>query len=219
MREEKTLILVIGAPRSGTSAVAGSLAAAGIQFGDNLIPPKFDNQKGFFENLGVVDLHDQLFASIGASWDNPSGILLEPNGAVEGIAAVIRALPGPVCAVKDPRACFFVNLWRDACIKEGVRLCVLDVGRHQPDSMRSLMKREGWGAARARILVDEYEYALTQAEFSSSEAWSQIEFPMDLTNPAEWQRIFRDFNLESDADDLCSFFDPSLVHHNEVLSA
>ena len=130
----------------------------------------------------------------------------------ENIAAIIRALPGPICAVKDPRACFFVDLWRDACVKEGVRLCVLDVLRNQRGSTSSLMRREGLSAERAYFLVGEYECASAQAQISLSEAWSQIEFPMDLTSPAEWQRIFLNFDLEADTDALCSFFDSSLAN-------
>jgi hypothetical protein len=42
--------------RSGTSSLAGSLHLLGATLPKNLIPPKSDNQKGFFEPENIVML-------------------------------------------------------------------------------------------------------------------------------------------------------------------
>lgn len=45
------VFFVLGAPRSGTSLVAGTLHKSGIRMGDKLTPPDLFNPQGYFENL------------------------------------------------------------------------------------------------------------------------------------------------------------------------
>ena len=99
----------------------------GVQLGDGLLGPAFDNPKGFFESREVVALHDRLLAENGGSWDRPPEIKRGRVDACKAMTEIIDALPGPVCAVKDPRASLFVDLWAKACQIAGVRLCVLEV--------------------------------------------------------------------------------------------
>ena len=66
----KQLIIVAGMHRSGTSMLAGSLAACGINFGDNLIPPDKDNPKGYWENKKVVSIHNKLLDRFESSWSD-----------------------------------------------------------------------------------------------------------------------------------------------------
>lgn len=212
MGTEKTLILVTGCHRSGTSAVAGCLAQMGVHFVDNLIPrDPFDNPRGFFEDDRIVGIHDHLLASVGASWDNPP-----PRGteypaqawmdAQNAIREIIREMPGPICGVKDPRATLMVELWRGACEMEGVALRVLRVFRDWQPVIESLVRREGWDGERAANLVVEY----SRGEWDSS-----IHFPYALTELTEWDRCFSelDIRLSPSKQQIETFFDPHLVHH------
>ncbi|RBP51497.1 glycosyltransferase [Arenicella xantha] len=63
-------IVVHGVHRSGTSASAGILERAGLWYADeqNKMPPRVDNQKGFWERLDVVELNDKILASLNMSW-------------------------------------------------------------------------------------------------------------------------------------------------------
>jgi hypothetical protein len=219
--EQKTLILVIGCHRSGTSAVAGSLAAMGVSLGDDLIPPAFDNPRGFFESRKAVRLHDSLLAACGASWDRPpQDIILDPKLAQtarsEIILQIVRELPGPVVAVKDPRASLFVDLWRKACEIEGVRLCVLEVCRDRDATAASLMAREGWDRKRALGLVKQYEWAISKAQTLRRDLpWEMIRFPEEVRSEDAWRRIFSRFSLDIAADFWAprEAFDERLIHH------
>jgi len=212
---DKTLILVIGCHRSGTSAVAGSLAQMGVALGDGLLGPAFDNPKGFFESRAVVAIHDRLLAENGGSWDNPPTIKRGRVAADEKLAAFIHELPGPVCTVKDPRASLCVDVWRAACQAEGVRLCVLHVWRDDNAVVDSLRRREGWGKRRARDLVRQYAAAIDAAE--RREPWALMEFPGDLYDVTAWHGVFNALGLEIEPNmnAVRAFMDERLIHHGQ----
>lgn len=52
--------IILGAGRSGTSMVAGTLADAGYYMGDTLLPPTEGNPKGYFESREVEAVNDGL---------------------------------------------------------------------------------------------------------------------------------------------------------------
>lgn len=104
-------VIITGAHRSGTSAVAGMLAAAtGIQFGSVNRQYLADNPRGNYENPAVVDLNDLM---IGGDWKHPK----QPTGTrwAQHIDALLeREFPYPAdtwIGMKDPRFCFTGDTW------------------------------------------------------------------------------------------------------------
>ena len=57
--------MVLGMHRSGTSAITKGLEVLGVNLGDNLLPPKDDNPKGFFEDRDLVNLNERVLEKIG----------------------------------------------------------------------------------------------------------------------------------------------------------
>ncbi|GAH52067.1 unnamed protein product, partial [marine sediment metagenome] len=57
-------VIIIGAPRSGTSMVAGLLYKCGLYMGKKLKPGKPANPKGFFENYEFASINRCLFRKI-----------------------------------------------------------------------------------------------------------------------------------------------------------
>lgn len=41
------VVVILGMHRSGTSVLSAGLEALGVEFGENLIPPRPDNPKGY----------------------------------------------------------------------------------------------------------------------------------------------------------------------------
>ena len=63
--------MVLGAHRSGTSALSGVIQRLGVNLGDNLLGPQAGiNERGFGEHSEVVALHDRLLKQLGSSWDS-----------------------------------------------------------------------------------------------------------------------------------------------------
>ena len=75
-------LFVLGCGRSGTSLVAGLFRNAGFHMGDNLYRPRPSNPKGFFEDVAVNGLNDDLIGRLlpgrpsgdlsGYGWDVPN---------------------------------------------------------------------------------------------------------------------------------------------------
>lgn len=57
---QRRCLVVVGAGRSGTSAVTRGLQALGVDLGDHLKPPGHKNAKGFFEDQDILTLNYRL---------------------------------------------------------------------------------------------------------------------------------------------------------------
>ena len=73
---ERKAIVVLGMHRSGTSALSRLLTFHGFSQPNDLMPPKKDNPKGFWESVGCQILNDTILASLGGAWDDPGPFLL-----------------------------------------------------------------------------------------------------------------------------------------------
>jgi hypothetical protein len=111
-------IIVTGAGRSGTSAVARVLHESGVRMGNSLAPPTEANREGFYEDLDVVDVNERLLADIGMSdpwrperWASRTDVL----SAAKPYHPEMRALARTgVDGWKDPRFAITLEAWLPA---------------------------------------------------------------------------------------------------------
>ncbi|KQP35025.1 sulfotransferase family protein [Methylobacterium sp. Leaf100] len=151
-RPRRTLVLVIGMHRSGTSTVAGALGVLGATMPAKGLGLSDDNPKGHFEPKEIVALHDRVLASAGMHWwdwdrfpdawyDSPAA-----QEFIDELVDIVRAEFGdaPVFVVKDPRTCKLMPLWRRvAAILDLDAVAVLPF-RHPDEVARSLHARDGF---------------------------------------------------------------------------
>ena len=115
-------IIVLGAPRSGTSLIAGVLHSRGIAMGSDLLEPDSGNPHGYFEDIDFIDFHRQLLARTAAS----VGRVFEDSTMREQ-AFEFQPTPADITTAKalieqrselsswgwkDPRTCLFLPFWR-----------------------------------------------------------------------------------------------------------
>jgi hypothetical protein len=221
----KTLILVTGQHRSGTSATAGCLQRLGVELGGDLMPGNHANPKGYFEDMGTVEAHDALLKALGASWDRPWDVpekeSWHPGVAIAAetqLRIIVQAFAArsDLFAIKDPRAALFIPLWEHVCAREDVRLVVLTPTRLEEAVVQSLVQREGWDLWRAEKVVHGYSRALCQG-VSKDTPWHSIHFPDNLWQASTWEKLARELDVELDVKGgmgkLYSFLDFGLVHH------
>lgn len=143
-------LLVLGMHRSGTSATAGALAAAGFHMGAELIEGAQDNPGGYFEHAGVVTAHEDLFESLDRAWDDVRALPADwassdaAGKAQSRLAAVLTQdlRERKPWVVKDPRLCRLLPLWAPLLDKAQVRVAVLLVLRHPDEVAASLARRD-----------------------------------------------------------------------------
>ena len=157
---ESTAILVLGMHRSGTSATTRILNILGAHLGSELLTPKTDNKKGFWEHVDALDIHERLLTALGRNWHDtremPAGWLDHPaaRNAVDEIVDLIRRDMGSIrlWAVKDPRMCRLAPLWLEALQRLRIRATALMVVREPYEVARSLNVRDGWTHAHAYLM-------------------------------------------------------------------
>jgi hypothetical protein len=108
------VIIILGMHRSGTSCLTGCLQEAELFLGQ-VNEVSTDNLKGNRENRAIMNLHDDLLAANGGSWDcPPSTVVWSP--AHEGRReALIAGYPKDrIWGFKDPRTLLTLEGWLEA---------------------------------------------------------------------------------------------------------
>ncbi len=133
-------LIVAGFHRSGTSAVARTLALAGLTLGEDLLGSEPSNPYGHFEDNEVIAIHQTTLEVNGFDWKvrEPFDPYV-PERVWRSINRLIarREATGRPWGFKDPRVCLFLKLWLHALPEAKV----LVVYRRPADVIRSLHKR------------------------------------------------------------------------------
>mgnify|MGYP003403579564 FL=1 len=105
------LVVVLGMHRSGTSAITRALQVLGVDLGEDLISPKIDNGKGFFEDIDVVNFNNDALTYLQTDWHSLSPVTpadvdsLSKAGFLLRAVELLRAkmLGKVIFGLKDPR--------------------------------------------------------------------------------------------------------------------
>ena len=100
------MFLITGSGRSGTSAVAQLLHAAGIAVGNDLIEPDEHNAEGYFEERMLVMINDAILnaAGIGDPFTTATRAAII-DASQEYLDHMVALTDGATPAWKDPRLC------------------------------------------------------------------------------------------------------------------
>ena len=132
------LVLITGAGRSGTSAMAGTLHHLGLSVPGPYLGANTSNPRGFFESSWSVAFHNELTKRAGI------GIVDSRPGALARVQAAItpqtrsrleaflieKAEQGNQIVVKDPRTVWSQRLWNETAQQVGLELRCITMLRH-----------------------------------------------------------------------------------------
>lgn len=146
----KSVVVVLGMHRSGTSAITKGLNLLGVSLGDNLMPPKEgENDKGFWEDLDIYRLNEAILDELGLSWDAMSNLFFHDLGsdvykkykaqAVELIKEKLDKVDS--FGIKDPRITILLPFWKTVFSDLGLDQKFLIVIRNPKSVADSLKKR------------------------------------------------------------------------------
>jgi len=219
-------IFVIGMHRSGTSAVAGALHAAGVYFGDDLLPASPSNEKGFFEHRELVQVHEEILAALNHPWHHPEAlpwgwlhdpVLLPFRQRIKEI--LIRDFSGrALFALKDPRLALLLPLYWDILEELGIEAYVVVVKRNLIEVARSLKKQHVLSFSHSIELFRVYERAIEYA--AAARPSVTVSFSEFVQQPGLlFDRMQERFGLSMKADGLdvargIAFVEPALRHYH-----
>jgi hypothetical protein len=154
----RTLLLVAGSGRSGTSLFAGILQRLGYLVPQPEVPADATNPKGFAESQWVVDFHTKLLRRAKvqtsdarpAAWSLTADICLDDEVRQE----LSTWLAGQFAksddiVIKDPRLSWFLALWRQCAEEMGASIRFVTMLRHPGAVVDS--KQKWYGGRQGEI--------------------------------------------------------------------
>lgn len=198
------IITVLGMHRSGTSAIAKSLPLLGVDLGSNLHPPGFDNPKGFWEDLEVIEINDQLLHVFGSAYDS---LILEADYSTENreilrlqekaidLLARKTSQHNGVWGFKDPRTCRLLPFWQNIFKKQSYEEKYLIVIRNPLSIVDSLAKRNDFSKCKSLSLW--LQHVVPTLVLTKGERRVIIDYDVFISDPIQQLRtISTDLNLE-----------------------
>jgi hypothetical protein len=156
--------------RSGTSCLAGMLAAGGLaSAGDSV--RNWDNARGHHEMLDVIRLDEAVLAHSGGHWLSPPAEVRWTDEHAAARDRLLRArIDGRPALLKDPRALLTLPFWRAS----RVPYHVIGIVRHPLAVARSLESWRGIPLAEGVALWSAHNRAL--AEDRARHGYALVDF-------------------------------------------
>lgn len=228
-------ILVLGMHRSGTSALAGMLQAAGVASAGPAVR-NWDNARGHFESLALVRLNEAVLARSGGHWlAAPRALAFGPEHERERDRLLSKPIDGRPALLKDPRTLLVLPFWRATSVPFralGIFRHPLAVARSLATS-RELALGEGLALWRAHnsVLLAEHrahgtplvDFELPRAEFVArvGELCRGLGAPVDerALADAHEERLVHHDGEEPESEGALAELESALALHRELVHA
>jgi tetratricopeptide (TPR) repeat protein len=199
-----TTIVVLGMHRSGTSCLAGMLAAGGLASAGEAVR-NWDNARGHHEMLDVVRLDEAVLAHSGGHWlSPPAQVRWTAEHAAQRDALLRDTIDGRPALLKDPRMLLVLPFWRASAVP----FRVIGIIRHPLAVARSLESWRGMPLDEGIALWTAHNRALAADRARHGYAVVDFEQPKD----AVVATIATAFAV--DGAPLASGYEEQLVHHD-----
>jgi len=233
--EMKTMIVVVGPGRSGTSAIVRGLRVFGVDLGDNLMPPKSGvNEKGFWEDLDFYALNNDIFKSLDHGWDKLTPVNLSALSREKFNNLKLRAIELTrkktasvnLFGIKDPQMTRLLPFWREVFSYLSFQDSYVIACRNPASVVHSLSKYTGFSIKKSYLLW--FEHTLASLIDTAGAKRLIVSYDNLMQDPLQQlRRIGNALHLPFDANgkdclEYCSdFLDIGLRHNkyqNEELS-
>jgi O-antigen biosynthesis protein len=227
--KSRNVILVLGMHRSGTSALTRVMNLLGVDLGNQLVAPREDNPRGYWEHEQIVEIHDALLAEFGHTWYSPC--LLPERWWLEPVVDKYRRRllevierdfgQSPLWGLKDPRLTRLIPLWLSVLSEIELEPRFIIVVRHPLEVAKSLRNRNGfplvlgllmWLKHNLQAERDSAGYRRVYVAYSDvlqdcHTCMSRISSKLEI----EWSH-----SVEEAQRDIASFLSVSLKHFDET---
>jgi hypothetical protein len=226
--QKQPLIVVLGMHRSGTSVLTRGLKVLDVALGENLMPEhEPTNPKGFFEDIDVNELNEELLCHLGLKWDSLCDLtsidiqsldLQDLSQRAKNLLTDKMKEATGVFAVKNPRLCILLPFWMPLFEELNLDVSYIIAHRHPTSVAHSLQKRDSFTLQKGYILW--YRHMLSSLRETESQKRIVVSYDSLLENPeSELKRISvflkKDFDISSNSlnEYKEEFLDLSLRHN------
>ncbi len=162
MANKVPIVVILGMHRSGTSLIANFMHAAGVEFGQDLIPADEANAAGYWESRRICQIHEQIFEELNCTWKNPplplpvnwwrSPNIQELKGGLIEFVRSERERTDKIWGFKDPRTAVFLPLWQEIFDELQLEPLYILAVRHPGSVAASLARRDDFSFLHAQAL-------------------------------------------------------------------
>lgn len=171
MITKKSILLVLGMHRSGTSVIARAAFALGASLGNELMHPGFDNPKGFFEDVDIANFNDLLleqlesdvFSLTSIHKTNPCSSIFVDFAEKAKFLLQKKIVDTNLFAIKDPRICRLLWFWLPVFEQLDIDVKIIIAVRHPLSVVKSLFVRNGLDMHKSLLLWQQHNIAILQA--------------------------------------------------------
>ncbi len=157
---ERTIVIVLGMHRSGTSVLTRGLATLGIELGTRMLPAAEENPRGFWENRAAFETNEAFLSELGSSWDGLGLIdwdrlpaALKQDFRFRARRVILQEFDNaPLFGFKDPRTARLLPIWQDACSTLGLNDRYVILLRNPISVAHSLEARNGFPHEKSHLL-------------------------------------------------------------------
>lgn len=204
-------IIILGMHRSGTSCLAGMLAAGGLASAGQAVR-NWDNARGHHEMLDVVRLNEAVLAHSGGHWLAAPAEVRWTDEHAELRDRLLRAsVAGRPALLKDPRTLLTLPFWRAS----QVPYHVVAIVRHPLAVARSLESWRGMPLAEGVALWSAHNRALADDHARHGDPIIDFEAPRTVVIEAV-RAVAASFAPAIDAEALAAAYEEELVHHDRA---
>jgi O-antigen biosynthesis protein len=217
--KKKRIIVVLGMHRSGTSAVTRGLKVMGVELGNRLMLPTRFNPKGYWEDMDICRLNDEMLAAIGSDWFHVTALgkddveVLCKKGYFLRAVELLRQKVGStsVFGLKDPRVAKLLPFWKKVFKNFGSNVYYVFVVRHPLSVAQSLTNCEGFDSKLSYLMW--LSYVVTSILETVGETFVLVDYDRLMQSPeSELGRIARTIYLEINPKELQIYKNEFLDH-------
>jgi hypothetical protein len=223
---EKKCLIILGMHRSGTSALAGAIALAGLNPGKQAFNPGDDNPKGYFENAQITTINEKILNELYARW-NETQLIPDEWWLLEKFDKYLQEIPEIILGefeesdsilIKDPRLSVLLPIYLIAFRKLEVRPVFVICLRNPFEIADSLINRNH--LTRESSLLLWMDYQLKAEQYTRNYPRVILSYPSLLNDPIKILGVIQaklkpgiKIDLESEKE-ILSFLETGLKHYN-----
>lgn len=162
MPHKKTIVVVLGMHRSGTSLTANFLHEIGVDFGEDLTAGDESNEAGYWESQTIRLIHKQILARLNCQWHNPP-LFFPPdwqhNPEIRKLRGELLRFVRSQCektekvwGFKDPRTAVLLPMWQEIFDELQLEPYYVLAVRHPAPVAASLSKRDDLSFSHSQLL-------------------------------------------------------------------
>lgn len=195
----------------------------GVWFGENLLPPRPDNPKGYFEDIGLMFANEQLMTLLFGGWNSPVAWsdaeafplrhprILEISESLRKVVSGLQTSGRP-WAVKDPRLSRLLPIWWPMLRAMDLKPDIVMAVRRPSEVVASLEQRDHMGPATSRLLwlrhvAEPLAYALDHGLEIGIVSHDEL-----IKSPELLLSVLRSYGWVLEPSQA-NFVDPGLRHH------